>query len=181
MPKFLETKLKQQYGADSAIPYKVMNAMGAMHGNKETAKGRAMERKHKADKIRKIRAGGGTSLLAHLRPDAQLVGHEQQVGPRRGGGRIGVEDLVRPCMHSLSIVLERNFFVAADAFGSQQFRASVQAQAFTAKNVFQFDSTVRIKFVQDMVASLDQRRLHAKAGEELRKFHSNRSAPKNNE
>lgn len=49
MPKFLEEKLKAEYGADSAIPYKVMNKLGAMHGNKETAKGRAMESKHKRD------------------------------------------------------------------------------------------------------------------------------------
>ncbi len=48
MPKFLEKKLKAEYGADSAVPYKVMNAIGAMHGNKETAKGAAMERKHDA-------------------------------------------------------------------------------------------------------------------------------------
>jgi hypothetical protein len=53
MPQFLETKLKQQYGADSAVPYKVMNAIGAMHGNQETAKGREMERKHEADSRRK--------------------------------------------------------------------------------------------------------------------------------
>lgn len=46
MPKFLEDKLKKEYGADSDIPYKVMNSIGAMHGSKETAKGRAMERKH---------------------------------------------------------------------------------------------------------------------------------------
>ncbi len=46
MPAFLEKKLKAEYGANSDIPYKVMNAMGAMHGNKETAKGRAMARKH---------------------------------------------------------------------------------------------------------------------------------------
>jgi len=46
MPAFLERKLKAQYGADSDIPYKIMNKMGVMHGNKETAKGRAMARKH---------------------------------------------------------------------------------------------------------------------------------------
>lgn len=46
MPKFLEAKLKKEYGADSSIPYKVMNKMGVMHGNKETAKGKAMEVKH---------------------------------------------------------------------------------------------------------------------------------------
>lgn len=55
MPKFLESKLKAQYGADSDIPYKVMNAMGAMHGSSETAKGRAMERQHKADMIKKAK------------------------------------------------------------------------------------------------------------------------------
>lgn len=47
MPAFLEAKLKSEYGAKSKIPYKVMNKIGAMRGNKETAKGRAMERKHK--------------------------------------------------------------------------------------------------------------------------------------
>lgn len=46
MPKFLEDKLKKEYGADSKIPYKVMNKLGAMHGNKETAKGREMSKKH---------------------------------------------------------------------------------------------------------------------------------------
>src|SRR5882762_2334534 len=49
MPKFLEDKLKSEYGQNSKIPYMVMNKMGAMHGNKETAKGRAMERKHALD------------------------------------------------------------------------------------------------------------------------------------
>jgi len=46
MPKFLENKLKAEYGKDSKTVYKVMNAIGAMHGNKETPKGRAMEKKH---------------------------------------------------------------------------------------------------------------------------------------
>ncbi len=49
MPKFLESKLKKEYGEKSDIPYKIMNSMGVMHGNKETAKGRAMEKKHAKD------------------------------------------------------------------------------------------------------------------------------------
>lgn len=49
MPKFLERKLKQEYGAKSDIPYRVMNKIGAMRGNKETAKGRAMSKKHRRD------------------------------------------------------------------------------------------------------------------------------------
>ncbi len=46
MPKFLEEKLKKEYGSNSDIPYEVMNSMGVMHGNKITAKGRKVEAKH---------------------------------------------------------------------------------------------------------------------------------------
>ncbi|MDE2020193.1 MAG: hypothetical protein KGJ13_07660 [Patescibacteria group bacterium] len=49
MPRFLEEKLKREYGSGSKIPYKVMNKIGAMRGNKETAKGRAMAKKHRRD------------------------------------------------------------------------------------------------------------------------------------
>lgn len=52
MPKFLEAKLKSEYGADSKVPYKVMNSIGAMRGNKETKKGREMEKKHDAKRKR---------------------------------------------------------------------------------------------------------------------------------
>jgi hypothetical protein len=46
MPKFLEKKLKKKYGNKSAVPYKIMNSIGAMYGNKETEKGEQMEKKH---------------------------------------------------------------------------------------------------------------------------------------
>ena len=46
MPKFLEQKLRAQYGNNPRAIYGTMNAIGAMRGNKETAKGRAMQRKH---------------------------------------------------------------------------------------------------------------------------------------
>ena len=49
MPKFLEAKLKDEYGANSDIPLKVMNSMGVMHGNKITENGMAMDAKHEAD------------------------------------------------------------------------------------------------------------------------------------
>lgn len=52
MPKFLEKKLKQEYGAKSDIPYKIMNKMGVMHGSKETAKGKKMEKKHDMRKVK---------------------------------------------------------------------------------------------------------------------------------
>lgn len=52
-PKFLEMKLKKEYGANSNIPYKIMNSMGLTRGSKTTTKGKAMEAKHKADIRRK--------------------------------------------------------------------------------------------------------------------------------
>lgn len=54
MPKFLEKKLKARYGAKSKVPYKIMNAIGAMKGSKETAKGRMMSKKHQADMKAKV-------------------------------------------------------------------------------------------------------------------------------
>ncbi len=50
MPKFLEEKLKKEYGNNPGVIYGTMNKIGAMKGNKETAKGRAMEKKHVKDK-----------------------------------------------------------------------------------------------------------------------------------
>ncbi len=50
MPKFLEEKLEKEYGNDKHAIYGTMNKIGAMHGNKETKKGREMERKHEAKK-----------------------------------------------------------------------------------------------------------------------------------
>ena len=57
MPKFLEDKLKEEYGADSKIPYMVMNKLGAMHGNRITERGREMERKHERKLALKRRGG----------------------------------------------------------------------------------------------------------------------------
>lgn len=56
MPRFLESKLKKEY-PNSDVPYKIMNKLGAMHGSKETAKGRAMQRKHDADKKKSKKRG----------------------------------------------------------------------------------------------------------------------------
>jgi len=48
MPKFLERKLEKEYGNNPHAIYGTMNKIGAMRGNKETAKGREMEKKHEA-------------------------------------------------------------------------------------------------------------------------------------
>ena len=49
MPKFLEEKLKKEYGAKSDIPYKIMNKLGCMKGINETSKGRSVEKKHERE------------------------------------------------------------------------------------------------------------------------------------
>lgn len=49
MPDFLEKKLKQEYGNNPRAIYGTMNKLGAMRGNKITAKGRKMEAKHLSD------------------------------------------------------------------------------------------------------------------------------------
>ena len=56
MPKFLEDKLKAEYPNNPGAVYGTMNVIGAMHGNKETAKGKQMEAKHNSDMKRKALA-----------------------------------------------------------------------------------------------------------------------------
>ena len=67
MPKFLEEKLKKEYGNNDHAIYGTLNKIGAMHGNKETAKGKAMERKHLEDKKVKVahKMGGGKVRVWH--------------------------------------------------------------------------------------------------------------------
>jgi hypothetical protein len=48
MPKFLEKKLKEEYGEDKHAIYGTMNKLGFMKGNKETKKGEKAEEKHEA-------------------------------------------------------------------------------------------------------------------------------------
>lgn len=51
MPQFLESKLRANVprGVDpDRYVYGAMNNMGAMKGNKETAKGKRMQKKHEA-------------------------------------------------------------------------------------------------------------------------------------
>jgi hypothetical protein len=57
MPKFLEDKLRSEYGDNPRAIYGTMNKIGAMHGNKETEKGREMEAKHAAHSHRSVYVG----------------------------------------------------------------------------------------------------------------------------
>lgn len=56
MPKFLEEKIKTEYRAKGKkgkalahAVYGTMNTIGAMHGNKVTAKGERMQAKHDSE------------------------------------------------------------------------------------------------------------------------------------
>lgn len=44
MPKILEDKLKREYPGNPHAVYGTLNKIGAMHGNKETKKGKVMEK-----------------------------------------------------------------------------------------------------------------------------------------
>ena len=44
MPKILENKLKKEYPNNPHAVFGTMNKIGAMRGNKETSKGRAIEK-----------------------------------------------------------------------------------------------------------------------------------------
>ena len=56
MPKFLEEKLEREYPGNKKAVFGTMNKIGAMHGNKETALGKKMEKKHDAKMARKAKA-----------------------------------------------------------------------------------------------------------------------------
>ena len=57
MPEFLEKKLKAEYGKNKRAIYGTMNKIGAMRGNQETAKGRAMTAKHNRDMGKSLGSG----------------------------------------------------------------------------------------------------------------------------
>ena len=73
MPAFLEKELKAKYGAKSDIPYKIMNSIGAMRGNRETPKGREMEEKHEAKM--KAPALHSMRIEIHRGPKNVVTGH----------------------------------------------------------------------------------------------------------
>lgn len=50
MPRFLEKKLEKEYPGNNHAVFGTMNKIGAMKGNKETPKGRAVEKKHEMAK-----------------------------------------------------------------------------------------------------------------------------------
>lgn len=53
MPKFLENKLRSEYGNNPGAIYGTLNKLGAMRGNKETAKGRRMQAQHMKDMLKR--------------------------------------------------------------------------------------------------------------------------------
>lgn len=81
MPKFLEQKLLAEYPSDPSIAYATMNKLGAMHGNKETAKGAAMQAKHDRD----VNAGKASSMAHGKVHPGKNLGHHLK--PKKRGNR----------------------------------------------------------------------------------------------
>ena len=50
MPKALEAKLKKEYPGEPAAPYKIMNKLVLMKGDKETKKGKNDDKKQEMAK-----------------------------------------------------------------------------------------------------------------------------------
>jgi hypothetical protein len=72
MPAFLENKLKAEYGAKSPIVYATMNKLGALRGNRETAKGRAMQAKHDRDAATARATGAAIATVSAARRAGRL-------------------------------------------------------------------------------------------------------------
>lgn len=69
MPKFLERKLAAEYPGNPSAVYGTLNKLGYMHGNKETAAGKAAEKKHDAKgSMAHAKRHPGKNLGAHLHP-----------------------------------------------------------------------------------------------------------------
>jgi hypothetical protein len=58
LPKFLESLLKKEYPNNARAVYGTMNRIGAMHGSKETPKGKRMQVKHDRDRGKKQTIAG---------------------------------------------------------------------------------------------------------------------------
>ncbi len=54
MPNFLIAKLKKEYPHNDSAVYGTLNNLGFMKGNKETAKGKAADKKHAEDIKKKL-------------------------------------------------------------------------------------------------------------------------------
>ena len=52
MPKILENRLKKEYPNNPNAVYGTLNKIGYMRGNKETSKGRSLDRKHQLDALK---------------------------------------------------------------------------------------------------------------------------------
>jgi hypothetical protein len=76
MPKFLEDKLRAEYGDNPHAIYGTMNKLGAMKGNKETAKGRRMEQKHEADMKK---AAYHHTMITHHGDGSHTIEHHPHV------------------------------------------------------------------------------------------------------
>lgn len=78
MPNFIEQRLREHVpkGVDpDRYVYGAMNNMGAMHGSKETAKGRQMEAKHEEKMKTESSPMRSMRIEIHRGPKGEVTGH----------------------------------------------------------------------------------------------------------
>ncbi len=85
MPKFLIDKLKKEYPRNPGAVYGTLNAIGAMHGNKETALGREMEKKHMAKEKGMKKAPFHMTRITHHDDGSHTVEHEPHMKMKGSG------------------------------------------------------------------------------------------------
>lgn len=83
MPKFLVDALKREYPNNPHAVYGTLNEIGAMHGNKETAKGAAMQAKHNRDMHPVMHQRARMVSEAHRHLATAIPGFNQLPGRQR--------------------------------------------------------------------------------------------------
>ena len=84
MPKFLERKLKKEYPNNPSAVYGTMNKIGAMKGNKETSKGKEMQKKHekKVASVESFRSKRSMQMNA-LKKRMDMTGMDKYGQPKK--------------------------------------------------------------------------------------------------
>jgi hypothetical protein len=124
MPAFLEKKLRAEYGDNPHAIYGTMNAIGAMHGNKETAKGRAMEAKHKADeKSHRVKLHG--HAVRHGHGGGRAEAYVDGAMAERGGQHKQTGEHTNALKHAASGHGWNGAHAEAYAHGAENERAGV--------------------------------------------------------
>src|SRR6266436_6164425 len=83
--------------------------------------------------------------------------------------------------NGFALVSKGHILMRAQPPGIQELGAGINGDSFSAKHCFQFGRRVRVEFVQQMRAALDQGYADAESGKELREFNGDSAATEHNQ